>query len=75
MSVNDYNEGLYEAVRDLVTAGKLNDTSDAYGIAMKMIHEGLASLSLAQRHVYGTKIEALLKRRAPMADYDPPPEN
>ena len=72
MSVNDYDEGLYEVIRELVMAGKLDETSDAYGIAMKVVHEGRAALSPAQRHVYETKVEALLSERAPVVDYDEP---
>lgn len=62
MSVNDYDEVLYEAIRTLVIDNELDDKSDAYGIAMKVVHEGHASLSPKQRYVYESQVESLLKR-------------
>ena len=70
MSANDYDEGLYEAVRDLVVAGRLRDPSPAYGIALQVVHQGFGSLSEFQRYIYETQVEALLIKQAPVADYD-----
>lgn len=62
MSVNDYDIDLYEAIRTLVMENELDEKSDAYGIAMQVVHRGHDSLSPKQRYVYETQVEALLKR-------------
>ena len=71
MSVNDYDENLYAAIDALVMDNELDEKSSAYGIAMLVVHQGHASLSPAQRHVYETQVERLLRVRAPVSDYDP----
>ena len=65
MSVNDYDQELYEAIRALVADDELDEKSDAYGIAMQVVHKGHASLSIAQRHVYESRVELLLKKPQP----------
>ena len=71
MSVNDYDEEFYEMIRVLVDRGDLDEKSRAYGIAMQVVDRGEGSLSAKQRYVYETEILSLLKKRAPLADYDP----
>ena len=61
MSVNDYDIELYEAIRVVVMENELDEKSDAYGIAMQVVHQGHASLSPKQRYIYETQVEKLLK--------------
>lgn len=64
MSVNDYDQDLYEAIQALVRDNELDEKSDAYGIAMQVVHQGHASLSQAQRHIYESRVELLLKAKS-----------
>ena len=73
MSVKDFDAELLQAIQNLVDEGELDEKSDAYGIAMKVVHEGHASLSPKQLYVYETRVEALLVKSAPKPDYDPEP--
>ena len=66
MSVNDYNEALYDAVQDL----GLDEKSAAYGIAMQVVHNGIASLSPKQRYIYQTQVEVFLIRQAKEEEFD-----
>ena len=71
MSVNDYDEEFYEMIRALVDRGDLEEKSPAYGIAMQVVDRGESSLSAKQRYVYEKEVVALLRKRAPVTDYDP----
>lgn len=62
MSVNDYDIELYEAIRTIVLENELDEKSDAYGIAMQVVHREHDSLSLKQRYLYETHVETLLKK-------------
>jgi hypothetical protein len=70
MSVNDYDEQLYEVIRELVDEGDLDEKSAAYGIAMQVVHQGHGSLTDKQRFVYERDVEALLLKRAPPSGPD-----
>ena len=61
MSVNDYDEGLFELIKELVERGDIEKGSDAYGVSQQVIHTGYASLSLKQRTLYDTVVISALK--------------
>lgn len=63
MSVNDYDEELYEAIEDLVEEGELETGTPAYGIARQVIHQGYNSLTPKQRTLYDAVVIPALKRR------------
>jgi|HubBroStandDraft_4_1064222.scaffolds.fasta_scaffold288435_2 hypothetical protein len=63
MSVNDYDVDLYEAVRDLVDEGLLEEGTPAYGIAQQVVHLGYDSLSPKQRTLYDAVVIPALKER------------
>jgi len=69
--IDDYDAELYELIRELVTEGELDEKSDAYGIAMQAVTQGLRSLSDKQLYVYQKEVGSLLKKRQPPRDIDP----
>ncbi len=60
MSVNDYDQDLYDCIQEL----GLDEKSAPYGIAMQVVHQGYSSLSPKQRFVYETEVIPLLKEQA-----------
>jgi hypothetical protein len=63
MSVNDYDEQLYDAIEDLLAEGELEKDTPAYGIAQQVIHNGYNSLTPKQRTLYDAVVTPALKRR------------
>lgn len=63
MSVNDYDEQLYDAIEDLVAEGELEKGTPAYGVAQQVIHNGYDSLTPKQRTLYDAVVIPALKRR------------
>jgi hypothetical protein len=60
MSINDYDEDLYSRVQEL----ELDEKSPAYGIAMRVVHQGYGSLSPKQKYVYDSEVVPLLRDQA-----------
>jgi hypothetical protein len=60
VSINDYGEDLYSRIGDL----DLGEKSKAYGITMKVVHEGYESLTSKQRYVYDTQVAPFIKGQA-----------
>jgi hypothetical protein len=63
MSVNDYNEQLYDVMQALLEEGELEKTTPAHGIIQQVIHNGHESLTPRQRTLYDAIITPALKRR------------
>jgi hypothetical protein len=63
MSVNDYDEDLYEAIRDLVDEELLKEGTPPYGVAQQVIHQGYNSLTPKQRTLYDAVVIPLLIER------------
>ena len=63
MSVNDYDEQLYDAIEDLLAEGELEKGTPAYGIAQQVIHNGYESLTPKQRTLYDAVVIPALERR------------
>lgn len=63
MSVNDYDEDLYEAFRDLVDDGHLVEGTPAYGITKQVIDLGYESLTPKQRFVHDSVVVPALANR------------
>ncbi len=64
MSVNDYDDELYDRITDLVDELELEKGSDAFGVAMQVVHQGYRSLTPRQRALYDAKVAPLLERQA-----------
>lgn len=62
MSVNDYNEDLYLAIRELVDQDLLKENTAEYGIALQVIHMGEDSLSPKQAWIYKNKVLSLFPK-------------
>lgn len=63
MSVNDYDEGFYYEIEDLVDEGILDATSPAYGVAKQVLHQGYESLTPKQKSVYDKIFVPMLEKR------------
>jgi hypothetical protein len=63
MSVNDYDQDLYNLLSDLEDDGDLEKGTPAHGIAMKVVHDGYGSLSPKQRTLFDAVVVPLLERR------------
>lgn len=63
MGVNDYDVDLYEAIRDCVEAGHLEEKTPAHGIALYVVDFGYEALSPKQKHVYDTVVVPALEAR------------
>ena len=67
MAETGYDQALADAVQDLVQRGELDIGSPAYGVALKAIHVGLASLTRMERKLYDQKVVPALDRHASAA--------
>lgn len=59
MSLNDYDQDLYELIAELVAEGELEEGTPVYGIAQQVVHMGYDSLSSKQKYVYDTHVVPL----------------
>jgi hypothetical protein len=55
---------LYEAIKDLIEEGYLEEGTPAYGIALKAVDDGYENLSPKQKAVYDAVVVPALRRRA-----------
>jgi hypothetical protein len=65
MGHNDHIDfQLYDAVRDLVDEGAIEEGTPAYGVAQQVIHSGYESLRPKQRTLYDAVVGPALAKRA-----------
>ncbi|KAA5842540.1 MULTISPECIES: hypothetical protein [Pseudomonas] len=65
MGLNDHgNEELRLAYDDLVDEGLIDPASDEAGVARQVIDQGFDSMSPRQKHIYESRFEPVLVRRA-----------
>jgi hypothetical protein len=60
----DLDFDLHNAIQDLISAGLLEQNSEAHGVARIVIHDGYDSLSPTQRSLYDAVVTPALKKRA-----------
>ena len=50
-----------DALAKLIEQGTIDERSSAYGVALKVISDGLASLDARQRRLYETEVAHLIR--------------
>ena len=60
MSINNYDEELYLVIEEIVAELDLEKGTPAYGVAIKVVHDGYDSLSQKQKYLYDTKVQPLV---------------
>lgn len=65
MSINDYDEELYDLIEELVAEGELEQGTPALGIARQVIDCGYHSLTAKQKWVYDNHVVPLFDDATP----------